>query len=76
MTAGWLRLHVPPKKVARTPEEYRSARQKWLFDRSIERYNRWPEGIKVNEFFRKSLLSGEMGYTENIRWVENPFMEE
>ncbi len=72
MTAGWLRLHVPPKKVARTPEEFRSAKQRWLSDRSRERYDKWPEGIRANEAFYFALTQGDIGWTENIRLIEIP----
>jgi hypothetical protein len=66
----WLRLHSPPKKVARTAEQFRSTKQKWLFARSKDRYDKWPEGIEANKLLQGSLLMGEVGRTENIRLVD------
>jgi hypothetical protein len=70
MEAEWLRLHVSPRKVRWVPEDLRSAKEKWLFGYSRERYNRSPEGIKTNEFFKNGISLGEVGFVENIRWID------
>ncbi len=68
----WLRLHRPPKKVSRIRPEFRSAKLHWLFDRSKQRYDLWPEGIHTNEALRSALCHGEIGRIESVKFITTP----
>ena len=65
----WLRLHRPPKKVKRIREEFRNAQLRWLFDRSKERYDRWPEGIHTNEALHAACRQGECGRIDGFKII-------
>lgn len=48
---GWLCFHRPPKSVQRTPKQFCGPRQRWLFERSRERYDASEElGVRIKDF--------------------------
>jgi hypothetical protein len=65
----WLRLHRPPKSVSRIREEFRNSKLRWLFARSKDRYDRWPEGIHTNDALRSAMRQGEIGRIEGVRFI-------
>ncbi|MDO9252553.1 MAG: hypothetical protein Q7U48_13520 [Hydrogenophaga sp.] len=67
-----LRLHRAPRKVARIRAEFRSAKQRWLFERSKARYDVWPEGLHTNEALRAACLESEIGQIDGFRVVFSP----
>jgi len=65
----WLRLHRPPNKVRRIRAECRNAKERWLFDRSKERYDKTPDAARLNEGVKLAMMQGEIGRIEGVRFI-------
>lgn len=70
---GWVRLHTPPRRAFRGASlKSLTPRGKWLYDRSLARYNATPDGIEMAKIGRTSILTGEIGTIESFRIIISP----
>jgi hypothetical protein len=61
-TANWIYLHRFPRKVAKTRPEFWSPHQRWLAERSRQRYDLSPHKVDFSPVF-----TGEIGVIEGFR---------
>jgi hypothetical protein len=70
---AWVRLHTPPRRAFRGATlKSLTPRDKWLYDRSLARYNATADGIEMAKIGRTSILTGEIGTIESFRFIISP----
>lgn len=67
---GWHRFHTPPRRAFRGATLTKlTPRGQWLYDRSLARYNATPDGIEMARLGRTSIVTGEIGTIESLRFI-------
>ncbi len=69
----WFRLHEPPRKVKMGIGllSDMSAKSRYYYDKSLERYRRNPEREKIHQMMERCFESGSMGRIDTFRLVES-----
>jgi len=64
----WIKLHKPPRLCRGDPDEW-SAKQRYYYKRSYDRYQLTEDGKRVAEIAPKALSQGGIGRIENVSYM-------
>lgn len=69
----WVRGHTLPKDALKGADLFAlTPRGRWLYERSLARYQASPDGIKMAALGRATMPAGEIGYIERCRFISTP----